>query len=92
MKYIANPVVVDAWEIIGIRKYTPGGVVDGSLEVELENGQKMVVDKTMLSRIAIQPGDYYVRQEDGYVYLNPKAVFERKYRPCSVEEAKGAAA
>lgn len=33
----------------------------------------------MISRFIPQAADYWVIQEDGYVYLNPKDVFERKY-------------
>lgn len=35
----------------------------------------------MCSRMLPKEGDYIVTQSDGYVYLNPKEVFERKYRP-----------
>ena len=28
----------------------------------------------------VRQGDYWVIQPDSYVYLNPKDVFERKYR------------
>ena len=34
----------------------------------------------MTARYTPVPGDYLVSQEDGYVYFNPKDVFERKYR------------
>ncbi len=33
----------------------------------------------MIARMTPQVGDYLVIQEDGYEYLNPKEVFERKY-------------
>ena len=34
----------------------------------------------MVARYVPVVGDYIVTQEDGYVYVNPKGVFERKYR------------
>jgi len=39
----------------------------------------------MIARFEPQLGDYWVIQEDGYVYLNPKEVFERKYSPVESE-------
>jgi hypothetical protein len=77
MKYIANPVEVDAWKITDIETIRQ----EGSRFIALENHSKVLIAPEMLSRIAPQVGDYYVRQADGYVYLNPKDVFERKYRP-----------
>lgn len=35
----------------------------------------------MLARMNPNVGDYWVIQEDGYVYLNPREVFRRKYSP-----------
>ena len=88
MKYIANPVEVDAFQIIGIRKYGD----DGAVELELEGADnKAVAGPEMLARIMLQVGDYWVRQSDGYVYLNPKAVFERKYSPTAGKAALEAA-
>lgn len=77
MKYIANPVEVQADRITEI------GEVDdlGRLALRLENGNWYMASKPMLSRIVPAPGDYLVTQEDGYTYVNPKEVFERKYRP-----------
>lgn len=71
MKYIANPVIVDAARIVSVHT---GSVV-------LENGEIELVSPEMTARHWPQKGDYLVRQEDGYVYLNPKDVFERKYSP-----------
>jgi hypothetical protein len=34
-------------------------------------------------------GDYLVRQEDGYEYLNPKEVFERKYSLAEGDQNNG---
>ena len=77
MKYVANPVIVDAYKIKEISKYRG---------LHLENGEYVTATKEMISRIAPKVGDYWVIQEDGYIYLNPKEVFERKYSPVEVTE------
>lgn len=84
MQYTANPVIVDGHEIaeVGI------AALDGTL-ITLKNGHVAKVSPEMLSRMTPVPGDYYVVQQDGYAYLNPKAVFERKYSP--LQEAEKAA-
>ena len=85
MKYIAKPVEVDAFKIVSI------GAPDeaGSLTVEIDGvyqGHDTVhCTQAMLARMKPQLGDYVVIQSDGYVYLNPKDVFERKYRPAQSE-------
>lgn len=77
MKYVANPVLVDAEIIVGV-----GPILsDGSIHCALQNGVNFVATKGQIARYIPQEGDYFVRQEDGYEYLNPKAVFERKYSP-----------
>lgn len=115
MKYVANPVVVDAFKIKRIfiqdacgsaeagiicgepeSAHTPeaarGDVgmdhefVRGSwdaegLGLELENGEVVTAAPEMTSRMTPIIGDYWVIQSDGYIYLNPKTVFERKYSP-----------
>jgi hypothetical protein len=77
MKYQANPVVVDAFRIINV------GPRDehGAAVVTLDNGKRERADKGMLARFMPDAGDYLVVQSDGYKYLNPRAVFERKYSP-----------
>ncbi len=35
----------------------------------------------MTARYTPVEGDYVVTQEDGYTYINPRDVFERKYHP-----------
>ena len=77
MKYQANPVEVDAQIIIGVGPVER----DGSMHLALQNGQNLTADKGMISRYIPQEGDYVVTQSDGYIYLNPKEVFERKYSP-----------
>lgn len=79
MKYRAKPVIVDAFTIIEI---TPA--LDGELlyhRLQLDNFQFVRADGPMLARMTPKIGDYWVVQSDGYVYLNPKDVFERKYEP-----------
>lgn len=77
MKYIANPIEVDAEKI--------ESVISGSNEhpmiLKLESGKLYSPNAGMLARMTPVAGDYLVTQPDGYVYLNPKDVFERKYRP-----------
>lgn len=75
MKYVANPVEVNAEIIIGVGPVRS----DGRLTVTLQGGNTFDCDKGMIARYIPQEGDYLVRQADDYVYLNPKDVFERKY-------------
>ena len=78
MKYIARPVMVQAFKIVSV-----GPVLEGEpplpLAITTDDGQNRVATPGMLARFIPQPGDYWVIQSDGYEYLNPKAVFERKY-------------
>lgn len=74
MKYIANPVEVDAFKIVKV-------IRGAAFRVTLENGEERSIDEGLVARFVPRPGDYYVIQSDGYVYLNPKSVFERKYSP-----------
>ena len=76
MKYKANPVIVDAYRIIGNER----------LCLQLENGQDFHPTVEMIARITPEVGDYLVIQEDGYEYLNPKEVFERKYSKVDSDE------
>lgn len=80
--HVANPVRVKAEEIvqvIGRTLQSNRGIVAVVLN---ENGdpREMVLGAEMVARYEPQSGDYLVTQEDGYQYINPKAVFERKYR------------
>jgi hypothetical protein len=75
MKYIANLVEVDAYQIVHVGDADN----DGSLYVGFGDGRTAKVTGEMLSRMKPKPADYYVVQSDGYIYLNPKEVFERKY-------------
>jgi hypothetical protein len=50
-------------------------------EALLDDGRWVVLEDGMVARYLPHSGDYYVVQADNYVYVNPKDVFERKYRP-----------
>ncbi len=77
MKYVANPVVVDAFKIkcIGMINH------EDNLMLELDNDEWVKCTPEMRSRYSPSIGDYWVIQSDGYIYLNPAEVFERKYSP-----------
>lgn len=66
MKYIANPVEVNAFVIENVADSTSA---DGSRQVWLaEHDGPELVTPEMTSRMAPKAGDYYVVQSDGYVY------------------------
>jgi hypothetical protein len=77
MTYRANPVVVEAFVIASV-----GESENGNTSLLLENGGSVVATAEMQARCKPSAGDYWVIQSDGYVYLNPRDVFERKYSPC----------
>lgn len=85
MKYIANPVEVDAYKIVEIPE--PPTARGQLLKIDARPGdpEPLLVNATpdMMSRMKPSVGDYWVIQSDGYIYLNPKEVFERKYSPKS---------
>jgi len=87
-KYQANPVIVDAFKIIAIG--TSGE--DGSLVLRLEGNpnypEQVTATAAMLSRMKPVIGDYWVIQSDGYIYLNPKEVFERKYHAVDAQASE----
>ncbi len=88
MRYVANPVEVEAHKIVKVDLAHPRP--DGSIPLELENGLTVFATPEMCSRMTPVVGDYWVIQvADGYIYLNPKAVFERKYMPHSALGARG---
>lgn len=72
--HIANPVKVSAEPILGV-SIAENGVVF----VHFSDGSEHVLEPAMTARYMPSAGDYIVTQEDGYVYVNPKDVFERKY-------------
>ena len=75
MKYVANPVVVDAFKILDIKQKMSSSV----LVLLLDNGEEAIADSDMTARYKPVVGDYWVVQSDGYEYLNPADVFQRKY-------------
>ncbi|HWJ41725.1 MAG TPA: hypothetical protein VNT29_11340 [Candidatus Limnocylindrales bacterium] len=76
MKFIANPVTVDAFVIEKV-----GDVEEsGKRMIDCSENKRFFATPEMLARIEPKPGDYFVVQSDNYVYMNPKDVFERKYR------------
>lgn len=84
-KYIAKPIEVTAHRIsnIGARGS------DGSLSMILDGGEQVYASGAMLSRMLPVQGDYWVIQPDGYIYLNPKDVFESKYTPQAPKQSAG---
>ncbi len=77
MRYQANPVIVDAFRILDVRAVCPPSFV-----LCLEGGATIHTTPELTARMTPVAGDYWVIQSDGYEYLNPKDVFERKYSPC----------
>lgn len=80
MKYVANPVIVDAWQITEVGPLREDGsrvCFSGDRDVS------HLATAAQMSRMTPVRGDYVVTQSDGYIYLNPKDVFERKYSPLS---------
>lgn len=78
MEYVANPVIVTAYKI---KRVYADPYNESDLMMELEDGTVQRPTSEMLARIKPKKGDYWVIQSDGYIYLNPKDVFERKYSP-----------
>lgn len=73
--HVANPVRVFARKIVGLTvEPNCGGYM-----AKLSDDSKFHIDAAMCARHTPFAGDYLVTQEDGYVYVNPKDVFERKY-------------
>ena len=78
MKYIANPVEVTAAQIAGVEPQT-GNVPSGHVTCIMYDATRVVLTPEQTVRYSPTIGDYIVTQSDGYVYVNPKAIFERKY-------------
>jgi hypothetical protein len=81
--HIANPVRVVA-KVIDVVDHRCDGT--GVIDLTLEDETHFVLIGSMSARYTPAIGDYLVTQEDGYQYVNPKAVFERKYRPLEANE------
>jgi len=76
MIYVANPVEVNAFVIRSVSQ----NLGDANWYLTLEDGRTVTATPEMTARMLPKPGDYWVVQADDYVYLNPKDVFQRKYR------------
>lgn len=74
MKYIANPVEVEAFKITEINGLDFIGQM-----VKVDDGSDRLITPEQMARMEPSVGDYFVIQSDGYIYINPKDVFERKY-------------
>lgn len=75
----ANPVPVNAATILEATPcYDSNDNFEGAV-LRLSDGRNFSATVEMCARYKPVPGDYLVTQEDGYEYLNPKDVFERKY-------------
>jgi len=93
MKYIANPIQVEAFAIVGIvavadmdERFRRERGRSSGVALVLDDGTLALPTPEMMARMTPAVGDYWVVQDDGYNYLNPKAVFERKYRKAQPEE------
>jgi len=80
MKYRANPVVVDAFRIETVGATGPEGT-RLRLQGNPDYPETVTATPQMCARMTPAVCDYWVVQSDGYVYLNPREVFERKYKP-----------
>lgn len=81
MKFIANPVRVDAAQIVDVVVFDQPHDRTQHVELKLDDGNTYRPSPEQLARIKPAPGDYLVTQDDGYAYLVPRLVFERKYHP-----------
>jgi hypothetical protein len=90
--HVANRVYVTARKIQTVSGATAMGdeLPVNHARLILENGEDATIDATMTSRYWPTAGDYYVVQSDGYAYINPADVFERKYASLAGVERKPA--
>ena len=76
---------VEGFEIVDIQHLYPDHVPGRSCRVKIAepcdmfDDQWLYCDAAMTARLYPSVGDYVVIQPDGYVYLNPKKVFEDKF-------------
>jgi 3-dehydroquinate synthase class II len=80
--HAANPVRVNARKISELTSFEDGS---GFL-AEFDEGDNVHITNLMTARYEPVVGDYVVVQDDGYIYVNPKDVFERKYSPIAQGE------
>jgi hypothetical protein len=81
-RYVARPVEVTALMITMVVCVPPGSDCSG-YHLLLEDGTGFRPTAEMCARMTPKCCDYLVTQADGYQYLNPKEVFERKYQPAA---------
>lgn len=75
--HVANPVRVNAVQLVSF-----GGSTDTDDIIGYDaEGNSYTITAAMRARYEPESGDYFVTQEDGYRYVNPRDVFERKYQP-----------
>lgn len=75
VRYRANPIEVEAFEIVSVSPETG----NGNMQIITEDEKVRQADAPMLARYSPTPGDFWVIQSDGYEYVNPREVFLRKY-------------
>lgn len=89
MKYKTKPVIVTAYRIVDFGTVP---AANGGIFAQVDDGEsRSIAELTpeMMARYTPVVGDYLVKQDDGYLYLNPKAVFERKYTQLLITEEMG---
>lgn len=74
--HVANPVHVRAVQLVDFQK---NDTTKNLYAFDAEGGRYTLTGE-MLARYLPVPGDYLVTQDDGYQYINPREVFERKYQ------------
>jgi hypothetical protein len=79
--HIAKPVLVHAAVILAVANEGTN-----STRLDLDDGSKFTAPPELTARYVPQAGDLLVTQEDGYQYVNPRDVFERKYREIGMQD------
>jgi hypothetical protein len=77
VKYVTRRCVADVHAIMEVG--TPHA--DGDQALVLDNGITVTATHEMTVRIKPQPGDYWVIQDDGYISVLAKRIFQKRYRP-----------
>lgn len=70
---------VEAFQIVDIGHMHADHVPGRPCMVKSDDGKWFDCDSAMTARMYPVIGDYIVLQPDGYMYLNPKKVFEDKF-------------
>lgn len=76
--HVANPVRVSAKRIANVDHRLDG---TGLIDIMFDDESQTILTDKMVARYVPVVGDYFVIQEDGYGYVNPKDVFEREIQP-----------